>query len=122
MEKEKRIRTWKENENSEREQELERRARTQKESKKCKRDRSIGGILSNLQALYSLVEGDREVVENIFSFPNENSRAMLVEEVGNRDKSNFSVSEDGVLRFRSRLCVPANDELKMVKAEHQRPT
>ncbi|XP_040988967.1 uncharacterized protein LOC121236586 [Juglans microcarpa x Juglans regia] len=38
----------------------------------------------------------------------------LVEEVGNRDKLDFSISEDGVLRFRDRLCVPANDELKRV--------
>ena len=40
-----------------------------------------------------------------------------MEEVGNGDKSDFSVSNDGVLRFRSRLCVLANDELKNVILE-----
>ncbi|KAF5454671.1 hypothetical protein F2P56_024318 [Juglans regia] len=41
----------------------------------------------------------------------------LVEKVENEDKSDFSVSEDGVLRFRGRLCVPANEELKRVILE-----
>ena len=42
----------------------------------------------------------------------------LVEEVENGgDKSDFSVSEDGVLRFRGRLCMPANEELKRVILE-----
>ncbi|XP_042964604.1 uncharacterized protein LOC122298817 [Carya illinoinensis] len=36
----------------------------------------------------------------------------LVEEVGNGEKSDFSIFEDGALRFRGRLCVPANEELK----------
>ncbi|KAF5458404.1 hypothetical protein F2P56_022433, partial [Juglans regia] len=45
----------------------------------------------------------------------------LVEEVGNGDKSDFRVFEDGVLRFRCRLCMLADEELKRVKAEHQRP-
>ncbi|KAF5459785.1 hypothetical protein F2P56_019703 [Juglans regia] len=45
----------------------------------------------------------------------------LVEEFRNRDKSDFNVSEDGVLRFRGRLCILADDALKRVKAEHHRP-
>ncbi|KAF5454476.1 hypothetical protein F2P56_024136 [Juglans regia] len=43
----------------------------------------------------------------------------LVEEVGNRGKYDFSISEDGVLRFRGRFCVLANEELKRVKEKHQ---
>ncbi|XP_040992675.1 uncharacterized protein LOC121239486 [Juglans microcarpa x Juglans regia] len=46
---------------------------------------------------------------------------ILMEEVGNGSKVDFSIFEDGVLRFRGRLCVPANEELKMIpewKWEH----
>ncbi|XP_035547399.1 uncharacterized protein LOC118348925 [Juglans regia] len=38
----------------------------------------------------------------------------LVEEVGNGDKYDLSVSKDGVLRFSGRLCALANDKLKRV--------
>ncbi|XP_041025423.1 uncharacterized protein LOC121265827 [Juglans microcarpa x Juglans regia] len=41
----------------------------------------------------------------------------LLEEVGNGDKPDFSIFKGGVLRFRGRLCVPVNDELKRVIIE-----
>ncbi|XP_041015054.1 uncharacterized protein LOC121257868 [Juglans microcarpa x Juglans regia] len=72
-------------------------------------------VTSDQQALVASLMVQPTLIDRIKHAQKEDSGLVrLVVEVKEGNKSEFSISEDGTLRFGSRLCVPDDEEIKRI--------
>ncbi|XP_041009366.1 uncharacterized protein LOC121253422 [Juglans microcarpa x Juglans regia] len=85
---------------------------------------AIEVVTDDQEALVASLTVQPALIDRIKLAQKEDTKvARLIEEVEKENKSEFSVSEDGVLRFGNRFCVPDNDKIKrlILKEAHHSP-
>ena len=65
-----------------------------------------GALVANFRVQPDLVERIKALQKNYLNL------VQLMEEAKNGSKPDFVLSDDGILRFRTRLCVPNNEDLR----------
>ena len=68
----------------------------------------LGALVANFRVQPDLVGRIKALQKNDLNL------VQLMEEVKNGSKPDFVLSDDGILRFRTRLCVPNDGDLKRV--------